>query len=500
MTALSDRVEPRTRILQPQRLDPRDLLVLPLLIAGMLLIYWVVLLIPYAYLDDYFWLENSVRHPLDVFIDQAVQGRPLNGYILPWVFSHAGGLAGLWRVRAATLVEMGALGWMFYLAVRRAGCEMRQAVLLAVLACMVPAMQVYAAWATSVANPLSGILACGAALMCGWAADAPRRRWPGLAAAAGLLLTSATIYQPTAMIFWPVAAVDLFAAPRGRGAVRRFAVYLAVAVVGLAAAFAVFKYGLAHHPQRPSIERAGVTHDPIGKFSWFMHHPLVDSLNLYNMIRPVPPVAMVVAAFLIVGLLRGFAGTRAQRMVSLLIACAIFPLAYLPNLAAEESWASYRTQIGMSWVVLVLAWISLRGLFSSRTVIIVLALVSVCAASLVTYQVGFLIALPQFMEAAQLKQWLDRPDVARAQKIILLQPGATSIYEPLSHSRYDEFGRTSLQADWVPQSEVNLIRRQEDPSLPRIPVELRKDFVGPWTDPLPEGTVVVDMRSAARDR
>src|SRR5271165_1191507 len=108
------------KVLLPQGMDLRDLLVLPVLAVCLVLIYWVVLLIPYGYLDDFFWLDVSVTHPMDVFVDQAVQGRPLNGYILPWVFSHAGGLAGLWRIRAMTLLEMAGMGWMFYLALRRA--------------------------------------------------------------------------------------------------------------------------------------------------------------------------------------------------------------------------------------------------------------------------------------------------------------------------------------------------------------------------------------------
>ncbi len=466
---------------------------------GLVLIYWVVLLIPYGYLDDYFWLEVSVKQPVTVFIDQAVQGRPLNGYILQFIFSHAGGLVGLWRVRMLILIEMSGMGWMFYIALRRAGVEMRNAILLAMLACVVPATQVYAAWATSVGNPISAMFACGAAILCGWSQDNPRRRWLGLPGAVALLTISATIYQPTAMVFWPMAGLELFRRENRECIVRRFLAHLAVAMIALAIAFAVFKYGLAHHPERPSIQRSGITHDPIGKISWYFQHPLVDSLNLYNMIRPVPAVAILVAAFLIAGFLRVFPGTFKERLTPFLIAAALFPLAYLPNLAAQENWASYRTQIGMEWLVIVLAFLALRAIVSEKATQITLIILSVAAASLVTYQAGLLISFPQCKELIMLKKLIDQPDVANSGRIILLQPESTSSFQPLASSRYDEFARTSLHEDWVPQSEVNLIRRQENRSLPRIEVELRKGFVGPWTEALPPGTAVVDMRPAGRN-
>jgi hypothetical protein len=501
MSTVSPVEQPSDELIRPREtagLDRRDLLALPALTAAVMLVYWVVLAIPYAYLDDYFWLEVSVSHPTVVYDDQAVQGRPLNGYIMPAVFRRAHGLSGLWRVRALTLAGIGGMGWMFYLALRRAECDQRQAGLLALLACVVPAMQVYAAWATSVANPLSGILACAAALVCGWALDDPRRRRPGFVAAVAMVLGSATIYQPTAMVFWPVAAIDLFRRHRGRNLLPRFAAYFIVAMIGLGLAFGVFKYGLSHHPERPSVERSGVTHDPTGKISWFFQHPLVDSLNLFNMIRPVPIPAAIVAAFILIGFWRGSSGTTGRKGIALAVAAVLFPLAYLPNLAAQESWSSYRSQIGMEWVALVLVWLALRGLLGARAVHRTLLVVAVIATALVTFQVGCLFAFPQAMEMRALKAQLDRPEVAAAKHIILLQPGGTSAFSPLSYSRYDEFNRTSLQRDWVPQSEVNLIRRQEDPRLPRIPVELRGNFVGPWTEPLPPGTVVVDMRFVAR--
>ncbi|MGA2232871.1 MAG: hypothetical protein ABSH22_18380, partial [Tepidisphaeraceae bacterium] len=190
-------------------LDRRDGIAFVGLLAAILLAYCSLWLYQYAYLDDYFWLDLSRRSPADLFGPQIVQGRPLNGVILQKVFSLAGTIAALRWVRALILCEMAVLGWMLYRALRRGGWNWTEAALLGALACFLPALQVYAAWADSVAVPLSAIAACAAALLTGRALDDLRRGAWMLIAAAGLMLVSATIYQPTAMVFWPVAAIDL---------------------------------------------------------------------------------------------------------------------------------------------------------------------------------------------------------------------------------------------------------------------------------------------------
>jgi hypothetical protein len=534
MTVAADVQNPlqqQRRLIGPAGLDRRDGLVFLLLLVGLCSVYVSVLSQQYAYLDDYFWLDMSVKHPAEMFADQAVQGRPLNGLILPHIFQHAGGLAGLWRVRALTLLGIAGMAWMFYLAAKRAGWPGWQAAAMALLAGTVPAVQVYAAWGTSVVNPLSAICACAAALIVGRTLDDPSRRRLRLAAAALLMLASATIYQPTAMVFWPIAALDLFRPEHIRTLWRRLAVYFIVAMVGLALAFGVFELGLSRIPQRPSIERSGITHDPVGKLSWYIHHPLVDSLNLFNLHNPTPTIAIIVGIVLVIGLLRGHPPTawiataapfplayflnlhhltpviavavgivltigllRGFLPTALLAAAAMFPLAYLPNLMAQESWASYRTQIGMEWLVIVLGGFALRNLLSKSLLDFTLSAGLLVAMMLAGRQVSSLIVIPQAHELATLKADLEAVD-STTNKIIMLQPSAGNIWAP--YSRYDEFGRTSMQRDWVPQSAVNLVLRQTRPDLPRIPVELWPDFAGKWTDPLPPGTIVIDMRGVS---
>lgn len=479
--------------------DRRDAGVFLLLLAGLFLTYCTVLIWPYAYLDDYFWLDLSTRLPGDLYEALAVQGRPLNGLILRWVFSHAGGIGGLRWVRALTLAELSAMAWMFYMAVKWNGWSRTTAVLLALMASSLPAVQVYAAWATSVPIPWAGMLACVAAILTGWAVDDLQRRWTAALPAAVLLLASATIYQPAAMIFWPVAALDLFRRNRDERMVRRFAVYFVVAIVGLFLAYLVFKHGLATYTRRPSIQRDGVTHDPKEKVKWFLEHPLVDSLNLFNL-RPAPWVAGIVGGIMFVGLSRYF---MRRRLISIMIMLSLLPLSYLPNLVAKESWSSYRTQIGLSWLVLVFAWIACNGIFQLAqdgwwptrrflALIFPVILMLVVAIPLAAGQVGSLIVAPQYVELVALRGELSSMGSRAIKRIILLQPRGTSKFAP--YSRYDEFGRYSMEGFWVPESAINLIRKETDPNPPPIQFDLVPDFQGKWTEVEPADTAVFDMR------
>lgn len=476
-------------------LDRYDALAFFSILLGLLIVYGSVILISYAYLDDYFWLDLSSQNPQELFKRLMVQGRPLNGWILQWVFSRARTIAGLRGVRALTIGEMALMGWTFYLAFKRARFDRVAACLLAGLACLVPAMQVYAAWATSVPIPWSGILAITSALLTAWTLDHTQRRWPVLPVVVAMVLASATIYQPTATVFWPVAALDLFRPENRPSLWRRLAVYLAVAGAGLLLAWVVFKFGLAHFPKGYSPHRTGFTHHPLYKSLWFLRMPLVDSLNLF-VLRPQLWIAGAMAIVLLLGFLHTAAGNQWARIGAFAVAMALFPLSYLPNLAAEENWSSYRTQIGLSWLVLVLGGLILKSLLTRRGLQALLFTLTLVAASLAAYQVTTLFARPQAQELAELRAEVLRPHVWSAGKIILLQPTGFNALAP--YSRYDEFGRRSLESDWVPQSAINLIRRESAPDAPRVPVHLVGHFEGPWTTPLPTGTVLLDMRHLGR--
>jgi hypothetical protein len=476
-------------------LDCRDLLVLPILFAGLCIVYSSVVLIPYAYSDDYFWLDNILLKHWHIYPGLAAQGRPINALILQWVFRQSGGLAGLPWVRLLTITEMSGLCWLFYLAIFRSGWSRINSALLAALACMMPALQVHTMWATSVPVPWSGICAVAAGLLTGWCNDDARRRWPGLIVAAVLLWIAVIIYQPAAMMFWPVAALDWFS-KRDERFFRRAGIYLLVGIAGTLLGFLVYEHGIAKYPGWVRPNRNGMTLDLPGKFLGFIKFPLVDAFSIAG-IQPRPVLSIAIGLITALGLLCYFPGGTLRRIISLLVCAGLLPLAYLPVLIAKQEIWDFRTQIALDWMVLVLLWLALNGLarFLGRTEFPwkLLAAATLTVAISAAYHVTALIVWPQSIELTLLRTALARPDAIAARQIIFIMPTAADT--PAPYCRF-EFGSPSTSHLWVPEAAVNLIRRQMGVYSFRMPVKM----VPEWTGPPPPQTAIIDMRRLGETR
>ena len=494
--------------------DRRDGIAFLSLLGALLVVYAGVLLLPYAFLDDYGWLDLSLYSPGEIYPALAAQGRPLNAIILRFAFQQAGGLGGMQWVRLVTVAGLAGMGWMFYFAASRAGWGRSRAALLAGMACVVPSTQVYAAWTTSVPIPFSGILAGTAAVLTGWAMR-HRRRWPALAISPGLIVLSAAIYQPTAMVFCAVGALDLFRTTEevpGRsdlaGFVRRAVGYAAVAGAGLFLGWCVYRHGLSQYRYVVKSTRDGFSQDFAGKFSGFLRNPLMDSLNLF-WLESTTPIAVATAVFIIIGLTCYFRGPIAHRLTMLILAAALVPLSYAPSLLAKTDEWSYRTQIGMSWMVLVLLWLAINGLWQSlgriarapaiRRLPLFAVIAAAClSGALATYNTIVLIAWPQAIEQSLLRIEMLRPDVRAAGKLVMLQPGWGDSPAPLH--RYDEFGVPSMMASWVPVPAIHLLRCETIPNPSRLHVQRIEGFQGTWSEALRPGRALIDMRCVRNAR
>jgi hypothetical protein len=483
--------------------DPRILL---LFWGSLTAIYSIVLLVPYAYLDDYYWLDEATRQPAWIIHRLTVQGRPLNGILLYWFFACAKTIRNLAWIRWLTLTGLAAMAFMFYRAMRRVGWPIVPAFLTALLACTLPACQVYAFWATSVPIPLGGVCAILAAILVGKNLNAPRVSPLAYALPATLMLMAATIYQPIAMVYFPVAALDLLR-PRTRDYLRRGVVFVVVAAVGLFVDWILFKSAAVLHPDWVRGARAGFTREPLYKVYWFLTEPMVDSLNLIKL-WPSETLAIAMAILLPLGLWLYFPDRPSQRLGRLFVAAALLPLSYLPNLLAEENWSSYRTQIGLSWLVLVLTVLALTGIWRTicratrssifwrrQVPIAALAAATVFCSCQAAFDVARLMVWPQSVELSILKSRVTDWRAPTTTHIIFLTPDWLNTMSRFS--RYDEIGRSSTQGLWVPYAAVSLLRKQMQPPLPDIPPEnflIQVNVVGKWPKPIPPGTVLIDMR------
>jgi hypothetical protein len=342
-----------------------------LIVLTVLTMFLPVVIVPYAYADDYPILRMAVSGEPDAFFGKnvldayAVGGRPFAGLLYTWLFSAAGTIENLRFVRLFALLTIVALALLLHWALVRAGIRRTPAALIAVLVCSLPTFQVQASWAVVSLSPLAAVLAGGASVLAVAAIDGPRQlatdRWMG---ATAMLLAALLIYQPAAMFFWVFLAVAVVGARDDSGrALRQTRAHLGMGGLALALAFLVTK--LAVHSVGGGAgtdARSTLTHDVPGKARWFFEQPLYRSLDLFDLTpsrRLAAAVALVTAGGILVWLLQ-----RSSRPVAYLgIAVILVPLSYLPNLVVTENAASFRSLVALSSLIALYFCLGVVGLW-----------------------------------------------------------------------------------------------------------------------------------------
>ena len=437
------------------------------LLGSTLVIYSSTLVSKYGYLDDYssFALVNTPRH---AFGGAAALGRPLAGIVGGLVTRafHPYDLSVLPCLRFLSIIGITLVAWSIYRSLAWAGWRRVPAVFVGFAVCTLPSSQVYAAWASCDTYAYAGFLGATA----GWVAWAslshfeagrPARAWIGAIGAAILLLAGVTLYQPTAMLFWVVAAIDLLRpsfdlSPATR---RRAWGYALVGMAALAGGWVIFKIGTHAYAWAVQPNRGGISMHPVDKAWWLISEVLPDVLNLQN-IFPSTAIAWAVGAFIVIGLACYLRGPLATRIAGIGLAAILLPLAYLPNLLASESWASYRTQLAPGCLVLVLIFMALNGfwkLLNRPAPVILLAVLVLAAAISAKRTVKRYITSPQSIELKFVRTAIATAGEEQSRNVYFIVP--SWLDTPAPGTRYDEFGWPSTSAKWVRRSIVPMIRR-----------------------------------------
>jgi hypothetical protein len=508
--------------------------------------YFPVIVVPYAFMDDYAVLAwNKGLEASFSYGTAASFGRPLHAAVLDGLFSLAPDLAGLRLVRLFGVLGVAALSLLLYYAMRRAAFPRWLSAGVCVSIVTVASMQVYVSWASVAEAPFVAVLAGLAALRLG---PTPRRR----AEAAALFLLALLTYQPAAMFFWVFVAIDVLRPTRRLGdAWRAFRDAVVVGAAALFCSYAAVRIGV-HFWGGTVAGRTKLVHDVVGKLHWFWNEPLVNTLALFN-VNPTISVSLAVAIVAGAGILLLHTAEGKAALAFLVLAAAFLPIAYLPNLAIQENFASYRSTGALAALVTLYLWLGLWGILRTKSVMrvalaallgfVVLALVvlpllhparrfslhsfdtwpellalfvlcsllaavaffrggaavavAVTGAALLiggvviaARNVTSLVVQPQSKELRLMREKIDRP----ARSVVFVKPNFTQGAAPLV--RYDEFGPPSTYFPWVPIPAVALLVRERGGPRPQVAV-----FA--W-DQLREARaqtgVLVDMRPLERRR
>ena len=322
-----------------------------------------VLIAPYGFLDDY--LDLALAEDLDLsrplsppnLIDaSAAEGRPFWALFAEPVLALAGTIDNLRFVRIITVVGIVALALLLYSALMRSRIGRLPATVTALLVCTLPAFQVHAAWTINFPMPWVALLAGVASLLTVAAVDGPRSRGlDRLVPATILLIVAVLTHQPNSMFFWVFLAVALAGSVAdSKRAVRLARAHFAVGAVALALGYVGYKLGaeLAGESATRNYRGDLLTHGFVAKVDWFLDWALFESLNLFDL-TPSAWLAAFVATVAAGGIVLWLVRRSTRPWLYVVLGVVLIPLAYLPNLAVQESlpWPTYRTQAALSALI-----------------------------------------------------------------------------------------------------------------------------------------------------
>jgi hypothetical protein len=474
-----------------------------------------VVIVPYAFEDDYtdLWMvvsgQPNAYFGKSVLHLNAVEGHPFSGLLVTAFFRAAGTIESLRFVRLFAVVSIAALAVLFHWALVRAKVKPIVAALIAVFVFSLPAYQVYASWAVASSYPLGALLAGGASLVAVGAIDGPPNlTLYRLLGATGLLIAALLIYQPSAMVFWVFFAVALVgAAQESRRSVRLTQAHFGVGIAALALSYLELKLSVSMLGKTaPGATRTTLTHDVVGKAHWFVHEPLYQSLNLFDLTPTrwfAVLVAIVAAGGIVLWLIRH--GTRPWLYIG--IGITLIPLTYLPNLVVAENFASFRTRPGIEALLALYfclgalgIWLAVRGwleprvshgvLLASERLAVAAALLFVATSVVAaTKNVATLFVLPHITEQRILRSQVAALPTGAQRIAFVVTPyrgGTTNLV------LYDEFGDPSSNAQWTLEPSVDLYLREEG----RLFEPPLVDVVQPYST-APKNEPVIDLRGLA---
>ncbi len=475
------------------------------LLLCVIVTYYPVVTATYGFTDDYRKLQEAAMGGRELWRHQVSEGRPLMGIIQVVLLPLAGTVDRLRWVRAINLASLCVLAVAIYFALGRLGFANALAAAFSLGIAALPCFQICTSWAGMTVVPFAATVAGAAAWLALTLADdlkpAARLFRGGLAGVA--LLASLMIYQPAGMFFGVVVAMVLLTSRQTiNTAVRKFSFCLAISAGPILAEFIVFKIGAAAYGPSDAM-RAGLTPDALGKVIWFLRKPLRNALNL-DALHPSLDFAIIAVVFIASGLVLYFVGSWKQRAAMLGIALALLPLSYLPNLAAQDSFGSHRTQVALTPLLAFYFLLALRGYLGALSVFsrqsreqLLLCVVSgwaIVSACFARYNVVHYMTGPQAIEYRLVKSQLQKIDPADT--AIYFIPAALS--DRLTEFYYyDEFGTPSSFKVWAQEGMVKCGLRD----IGRDAIGVKVIPVTPEQLPqLPAHAAVVDMRQLKQFR
>jgi hypothetical protein len=470
-----------------------------------LITYWPATFHDFGLRDDYSNLREAHEEPGKVLKFCASHARPIYGWLLQSTFGQTDSVQDLEWMRLGAALLLGALSLVSFRGLRALGWSLSTSLCFAVLLALIPSAQVMAGWAVGWPYVATALLAFGGfftvegALIVGMSAG-PGRAVGQWLVALGLMLVSALIYQPSALFYVvPLAGALIVQRHRNLAQTARWAgIHLGFVVGTLGLAYAVMSVLYATGVFVKS-GRVAFEHHWGDKIGWFLQETLPNALSLYvlndNNHRDHALYiggAVIVGALLLAGACmewRRYGPSRGIAWLTALLGLPVFACGV--SLVASERYATYRTILAMTAVLLCFLVASIRALTQSwdqsgRRMLAIFA-VSIAFFS-AQHHVYALIAVPQGNEWQLIMAGAKHVRLEGAHpRIFAIASTPADISTATIY--HDEFGSLSSNSEWVPREmfkramhdlhpEIpNLDSRYDFYSGPKLPVDQRFDVI-----------------------
>ncbi len=471
-----------------------------------LVTYWPATFHDFGLRDDYSNLREAHEEPGKVVKFCASHARPIYGWLLQSTYGQTSSVQDLQWMRFGASLLLGALSLISFRGLRVLGWSFSTSLCFAVLLALIPSAQVMAGWAVGWPYVATALLAFGGfftvegALAVGMSAG-PGRAIGQWMVALGLMVVSALIYQPSAMFYVvPLAGALIVQRHRTLTQTARWAgIHLGFVVVTLGLAYCVmsvlYAMGIFVKSGRVAFE-----HNWGEKIAWFLQETLPNALSLFvlndNNHRDHALYfgsAAIVGALLLAGAYvewRRYGRTRGIVWLTALLSLPVFACAV--SLIASERYATYRTVLAMTAVLLCFLVASIRALTerwgqSGRRILAILA-VSI-AFFTAQHHVYALIAVPQGNEWQLIMAGAKHVRLEGNSHPRIFVIASTPADISTATIYHDEFGSLSSNSEWVPREMfkramhdlhpeiANLDSHYDFSSGPKLPVDQRFDVI-----------------------
>lgn len=473
-----------------------------------LVAYWPATFHDYGLRDDYSNLREAHEEIGKVLQFCASDARPIYGWLLQATYGLTTSVQNLRWLRLVAALLLGAISLVSFRGLRAVGWSVQTSLCFALLLSLAPSAQVIAGWAIGWPYAATALLAIGAfftvegALLTDPRADLGRAlgQWP---VALGLMVASALIYQPSALFYLvPLAGTLIAQRRRSLAQSARWAgMHLGFVTGALGLAYCAMSLLYAEHMFFKSERVAFETHWA-DKIAWFLQEPLPNALSLFvlnddhNRDHPLYfGCAALVGAILAAGAWlqwRRYGRQRGIVWLSGLLGLPVF--AFAVSMLASERYATYRTILAMTGVLLCFLVASVSALTERWSIIArrLTAVLAIAAAFFTAqHHVYALIAVPQGNEWQLVVAGAKRVhlDGARPRVFAIASAPADISTATIYH---DEFGSLSSNSEWVPREMFKRAMHDLHPGVADL--DSRYDFAtGPV---LPAGqhyNVVIDL-------